>query len=104
MCQESGVAAWVDADAVPIDAAAMALERERGGDPLALAIHGGEDYELLLAAAPEAVPRLREVAAAMKVALTVIGGFADGEPGVSLRTAQAATPLVPRSHEHFRAG
>jgi thiamine-monophosphate kinase len=101
LCHESGVSAWVDGDALPVDPAAASLELERGGDPTSLALHGGEDYELLLAASPEAVPQLRDLAARMKVPLTVVGGFADGEPVLSLRTAKGVTPLVPRSHEHF---
>ena len=104
VCEESGVAAWLDAAEIPIDADAKALEEERGGDPLSLALHGGEDYQLLLAAAPEAVPRLREMARGMDVVLTVVGGFLEGAPGVSLRAGGAATPLVPLSHEHFGDG
>ena len=101
VCQESGAAAWVDAAAVPIDEAAKAIEEERGGDPLSLALHGGEDYQLLLAAPPDAVPQLRDLAARLKVALTVIGGFSEGEPALSLRAGTGVTPLLPRSHEHF---
>lgn len=104
VCQESGASAWVDAAAVPIDDAAKALEEERGGDPLSLALHGGEDYQLLLAAPPEAVSRLRKLAAGLKVALTVVGGFAEGKPALSLRAGAAETPLEPRSHEHFGGG
>ena len=101
VCEESGVAAWVDAATVPIDAAAKALEEARGGDPLALALHGGEDYELLLAAPPDAVAPLRELANASGIPLTVIGAFTAGKPAASLRIAGEATPLLPRSHEHF---
>jgi len=104
VCQESGASAWVDAAAVPIDDAAKAIEEERGGDPLSLALHGGEDYQLLLAAPPEAVSRLRKLAAGLKVALTVVGGFSEGEPALSLRAGDADTPFEPRSHEHFGGG
>jgi thiamine-monophosphate kinase len=104
LCQESGVSAWVDGDALPIAPPAALLEWDRGVDPLDLALHGGEDYELLLAASPEAVPRLRDLAARMEVPLTVVGGFAEGEPALALRTAKGTAPLVPRSHEHFGGG
>lgn len=104
VCQESGVAAWVDAAAVPIDDAARSLEEERGGNPLDLALHGGEDYELLLAAPPDAVAGLRELAARLKLSLTEIGGFTEGAPALSLRSRTGETPLVPRSHEHFGTG
>jgi thiamine-monophosphate kinase len=47
LCDESGLAAEIDADALPVDARAN-LEQ---------ALHGGEDYELLFTASPKtAVP------------------------------------------------
>jgi thiamine-monophosphate kinase len=47
LCEESGLAAEIDADALPVDARAT-LEQ---------ALHGGEDYELLFTASPKtAVP------------------------------------------------
>jgi thiamine-monophosphate kinase len=104
VCQESGVSAWVDGDTMPIDPGAAVMARARGVDPLDLALHGGEDYQLLLAAPVEAVPRLRNLAAGMEIAVTVVGGFAAGEPALTLLTAQGAAPLVPRSHEHFGGG
>ena len=104
VCQESGVAAWLDAGALPIDDAVKSLTQERGGDALELALHGGEDYQLLLAAPPEAVPGLRDLAARSKVALTAIGGFQEGEPALRLRTGAGDAALVPRSHEHFGSG
>lgn len=48
VCQESGLAAEIDSEAIPIDARAT-LEQ---------ALHGGEDYELLFTASPKTkVPR-----------------------------------------------
>jgi thiamine-monophosphate kinase len=48
LCQESGLAAEIDSEAIPVDARAT-LEQ---------ALHGGEDYELLFTASPKAkVPR-----------------------------------------------
>jgi len=104
VCQESGVAAWLEGETMPVDPGAALLARERGVDPLSLALHGGEDYQLLLAAPARAVPRLRELGAAMDAAVTVVGGFAAGEPALTLLTGQGAVPLVPRSHEHFGGG
>jgi thiamine-monophosphate kinase len=45
LCEESGVAAEIDAEALPVDARAT-LEQ---------ALHGGEDYELLFTAGPKTV-------------------------------------------------
>ena len=45
LCEESGLAAEIDAESLPVDARAT-LEQ---------AVHGGEDYELLFTAGPETV-------------------------------------------------
>ena len=45
LCEESGLAAEIDAESLPVDARAT-LEQ---------ALHGGEDYELLFTADPETV-------------------------------------------------
>ncbi len=90
LCEESHVAAEVDAAALPV----------HPGASLAQALHGGEDYELLFAAPPSArVPR--RIAG---VPVTRIGQFVrprKGRPTVGLMTAQGRQPLVPKGWEHF---
>jgi thiamine-monophosphate kinase len=103
MCVQSGVAAVVDASALPVDAKAAGLTRAAGGDALELALHGGEDYQLLLAIAPEAVDEVRELARVFGSEITAVGTFVAGEPALSLRDASGERPLVPRGHDHFRA-
>ena len=65
ICEESDVAAVLDAAAIPVHALALRAERD-GWVPsaLGLALHGGEDYELLFTAAPGAriSPRIAGVA------------------------------------------
>jgi thiamine-monophosphate kinase len=102
LCEASGVQATLDAFAVPVDAHAAGLERARGGDALALALHGGEDYQILMAAGPESLVALRDLAVIWDLPLTVVGEFAAGEPEVKLKAGHDTTPLVPASHEHFR--
>ena len=103
ICEASGLAARVDAAAVPVDPLAAGLERARGGDALALALHGGEDYELLLAVAPDRFDALRDLAVIWDLPLTVVGEFVAGEPRVLLTTGAGTEPLPPLAHEHFGA-
>jgi len=90
LCAASGVAAEVQADALPV----------YPGATLEQALSGGEDYELLFSAAHSArIPR--KIAG---VAVTRIGRMTRkraGEPAVTLLTAQGAQPLEPRGWEHF---
>ena len=99
MCEASGVGAFVDAEALPVDPAASAADRDAA---LELALHGGEDYQLLLAVPDDALDRLREVAERAAVRVTSIGRFVE-TAGVTLRRAGEATALRARSHEHFRS-
>ena len=59
ICEESGVAAELDAGAIPVHGLARDAERKGwAASALELALNGGEDYELLFTAGPEAqVPR-----------------------------------------------
>jgi thiamine-monophosphate kinase len=101
ICEQSGVRAVVDAAAVPVQAAAAAVERARGGDPRTLALHGGEDYELLLAVDPDELHALVELARVWEIELSVVGAFLEGEPGVRVRDARGERPLAPRGPDHY---
>ena len=90
LCEESGVAAEVEAAALPVHPAAT----------LAQALNGGEDYELLFTAAPLArVPRV-----IAGVSVTRIGRIVRAQPGkplISLVTDQGAGALEAHGWEHF---
>jgi thiamine-monophosphate kinase len=90
LCQESGVAAEIDAAALPI----------HPGATRAQALHGGEDYELLFTAAPAArIPR-----SIAGVSVTRIGRILrprNGELTVTLLTERGAEPLQPHGWQHF---
>jgi thiamine-monophosphate kinase len=103
MCRRSGVAARVDARAVPVARAAGELEQTRGGDALPLALHGGEDYELLLAVAPGALEALEELARVWGVSVSAVGEFLEGPPQVRLADAEGERELLPEGHDHFAA-
>jgi thiamine-monophosphate kinase len=94
ICDESGVGAEVDATDIP---------RARVGRPprsvdLDLALHGGEDYELLFTVSARArVPR-----ALAGVALTEIGRITSSQKIILRTTDGTSQPLKPRGWEHFR--
>jgi thiamine-monophosphate kinase len=104
ICSRSGVGAVIDAATVPVDPRAAGLERARGGDALALALHGGEDYQLLLAVSAEDVDEIGELARVWGVEVAAVGEFVEGEPVVRLRDAAGERPLEPGGHDHFRSG
>jgi thiamine-monophosphate kinase len=101
LCEENDLSAWIEPEWLPVDPAAARLEKESGGDAFSLALHGGEDYQMLLAVPPERVDTLREVATVWSVTLSVVGQLAAGPPGLSLRFGEAMRKLRPKSHDHF---
>ena len=101
LCEENELSAWIEPEWLPVDPGAVALEKQAGGDAFSLALHGGEDYQMLLAVPPERVDALRELARVWSVTLSVVGQFASGAPGLSLRFGEAMRKLRPKSHDHF---
>jgi thiamine-monophosphate kinase len=104
LCTESGVGATVEVDAVPIAAGTRRVAAAVERDALAWATGGGEDYELLVACAPDAFPRLAAgLAQATGTTLTRVGTFARVER-VRFVDAQGHEVEVARGFEHFVSG
>jgi thiamine-monophosphate kinase len=101
MCLASRLGARVNAAAMPVDPHVAGFERAKGGDAFALALHGGEDYQLLLAVPPDRMDAVRDVAVVWDLPVTVIGEFVEGT-SVSLVRDGTVLPLPPLAHEHFR--
>ena len=102
LCEESGLAAELDAAAVPVHRLAMEAERAGlAGAAIDLALHGGDDYELLFTArAGTKVPR--RVAG---VVVTRIGRMVSRRKGrtqMVLRDQDGRLTLEPRGWEHFK--
>ncbi len=96
LCEESDVAAEVDAAALPIYSAGT----QGPAATQAQALHGGEDYELLFTAPPSVrVPR--RIAG---VAVACIGRIlppSQARPLLTIVTAHGSRPLVPQGWQHF---
>jgi thiamine-monophosphate kinase len=100
LADESSVGAEVRTDLVPVSAAAHRLAAERGDGTTALdhALGDGEDFELLLAVAPEDASRM--AADSLGVRLTAIGRFV-AEPGLwRIDAGQVRRPLARTGFEH----
>jgi len=104
LASASGVGATVDADALPIDPAARDWFVSRGADPVAAAMSGGDDYELLVAARPRQRRRVEAVARQAGVAVTRIGACAAALDIVVARSNAGAVEVapLPAGYGHFR--
>ena len=101
LCAENSIGAVIDPLAVPVDPAVAMIERARGGDPLPLALHGGEDYQLLMAISPENIDAVRDMAFVWDLPITVIGQFVVGAPVVSVQVGEWIEPLKSQGFDHF---
>ncbi|MBP2298019.1 thiamine-phosphate kinase [Azospirillum picis] len=102
LCEESGCAALLYGDAVPLSEAAVgAIDGDAAR--LALAITGGDDYELLFCAPSSATETLASLAADSGVSITQIGELVPGRAGTVtvLDAAGAPLPLARRGWDHF---
>jgi thiamine-monophosphate kinase len=96
----SGVGIEIDAEALPIDAAARDWFVSRGQDPVLAAAAGGDDYELLFTVSRRARRRLDTVRRqARGVVLTRIGTVT-AVPGARLRRNGVSEPM-PKGFVHF---
>ncbi len=102
MMRESHTGAVLKAEQIPIHAEALELARVSGRTPLVHALEDGEDFELLLAMAPEdwASVRPHWPPEGFDTPLTLVGEVLAGE-GLSVEDAAGERrTLSPRGYEH----
>jgi thiamine-monophosphate kinase len=99
LCEASGVGALIDSSLLPIDNRVVELCGRRALDPLQLALHGGEDFELLFTIKPADVARLpRRVDG---VEIKRIGEVSKTADGVRISEGQRIWDLKPGGWKHF---
>src|SRR5690349_3777364 len=99
LCRESRVGALIESSLLPIDHQVVELCGRRALDPLQLALHGGEDFELLFTVKPGDVARLpRRVDG---VGLTRIGEVRKEGDGVKISEGSRVWELNPGGWKHF---
>ncbi len=75
----------------------------RGWDPLAVALNGGEDFELLFAVSPRKMAVLKQRYPKSMIPFTVIGALtARGGVRIVRAPGGRAEPLPPAGFDHFR--
>lgn len=98
--QESRCGAVVNANALPVAACAKTLASSGMKiDPLNLALHGGEEYELLFTVPQKESDRLIELSRDFDEPVTMIGEIVE-RPGLYLDRDGALEVLDPSGYEH----
>jgi thiamine-monophosphate kinase len=99
LCNASSVGALIDSSLLPIDEQVTELCGRRALDPLQLALHGGEDFELLFTIRPADVARLpRKVDG---VEIKRIGEITGAPEGIRISEGARNWELKPGGWMHF---
>jgi thiamine-monophosphate kinase len=99
LCTASDVGGLIDSALLPIDNRVVELCGRRALDPLQLALHGGEDFELLFTVKPADVARLpRRVDG---VEIKRIGEVTKAVEGVKISEGSRIWDLKPGGWKHF---
>jgi thiamine-monophosphate kinase len=101
LCRESKVGAVIDAASIPLNQDVKTLCGRRALDPLALALHGGEDFELLFTVAPEDVARLPKKVDG--VPISRLGEITNTAGSIRVRERDRLWDLRPEGFSHFDA-
>ncbi len=96
ICEASETGAEVEASSLPISAELL----QASPDAEALALHGGEDYELLFTVAPHAIENLTRIQLGCKI--TRIGSIREGTGMVLVDAEGRRKPLEKNGFQHFR--
>jgi thiamine-monophosphate kinase len=96
LCRESEVGALVEASRIPVD---PLITQVVDLDPLRLALHGGEDFELLFTVRPRSLARLPH--ALDGASITYIGDVTNETGRILLANEGRARILKPAGFTHF---
>lgn len=94
--EESNCGAIIDASAIPVAESVRAIAE----DALQLALHGGEEYELLFTAKPEDHEKILNLSSIVGLPITMIGEIIAGR-GLHLRRGVVIEDVEPQGFEHM---
>ncbi|HVS21675.1 MAG TPA: thiamine-phosphate kinase [Pyrinomonadaceae bacterium] len=99
VCRESNVGALIQSAKIPIDKDVTKLCGRRALDPLMLALHGGEDFELLFTVHPDNVAHLPKRVDG--VAITCVGEVTNEPAVIRIAEKNRVWDLQPQGFQHF---
>ncbi len=100
ICEMSGSGATIEQDKLPLSPAYRLLAGKNG---MNYALSGGEDYELLFAAAPRLRKKIEALSKHARVAISRIGSCTPARNGIQLvDSAGGKIAIRAQGHDHFK--
>lgn len=104
LCTESRVGAVIELSSLPISSACRHYAASVKQDPSALALAGGEDYELLFTVPARQRVRFERAARHHRLPITRVGEIATSREGIRMTAPDGRQrPLLLSGYEHFRS-
>ena len=101
ICEESRVGCLIDARKLPLSSHLLAHAQAHKRDPIAYALSGGEDYELLFTVPPAKVSRVDSLIRRRLLRATPIGQITPRRQGLRLIGVDGSvSPLTATGYEH----
>lgn len=101
ICRESGVGAVVHSGKIPVAKSIAGVLDKLHGSPLALALGGGEDYELLFTVSRKNIPEMQKRLAKKKLRVHEVGIIVEESRGVMLVDESGAATRLQGGYQHF---
>ncbi len=104
ICQMSGVGAEIHSKRLPLPENIEEVSEIAHTNPLNIAMHSGEDYELLFTVKPDVIPALiTEISNKLSLLITEIGHIVTRTEGYYLIDSQQnRIPILPKGWDHFQ--
>jgi thiamine-monophosphate kinase len=100
LCRESGVSAKIMEARIPVDPVASAIGRYLGKEPIAMALEGGEDFELLFTSSSD--PAVVHAMFGDELDVTEVGAVEEAGLGCLLVTRSGVAVPLAGGYNHFR--
>ena len=102
LCEQSGGGALVELDRLPLTDQCRELANQLGVEAIEWALRGGEDYELLLAVAPDGIDAVQAQLEEAGLPATVVGTLREQGFGIRGQRSDGTCEVLSGAYDHFR--
>ena len=104
LCRASKVGALIETSQLPVSTQCQTFSKRTGYSILDLALHSGEDFELLFTVAPKKQAQLERIMKRDRHRITQVGTIHPRRKKIRMTQADGSITMIPQySYEHFHS-